>query len=394
MIQSIGVDHRLPIEIREQFSVINKRIEANLDELSKVSYETVLLSTCNRTEIYFISDSLGDEVIDEIFDTMGWNKSLKKYTFYKNEEETVEHLMLLVCGFDSLIRGEDQILSQVKQAYELSLKNKTLGSEFSRLFKKVIRCGKEFRQATQLHRIPISYSSISVNESIRRGFTKFMVVGYGEVGKLTLKYILSNKFEKVYVVVRDENEADFFDPKVEFISFKEREYYYDQVESIITATSAPHTVIEKSENLKNKVIFDLAVPRDVAQEVYSDETIEIYNVDKLDDMDHENQLKRKEIMEKNRYIIDKYIKEFTDWKSTKEIIPYILKMKDKKEEIVDKRHKAFVNKIKTKDNIEFSRVLMDSTANAYLNRAIEVLKEEYLKGNGEECLKIIKKIFL
>ena len=394
MIQLIGVDYRLPIDIRKKFSVVNKRIETKLNELSGCSYETVLLSTCNRTEIYFISDSLGEDIKDEIFERMDWDKSLKSYTFYKNEEDTIEHIMNLVCGFESLIKGEDQILSQVKSAYEISLKNGTLGSELSRLFKKAISCGKEFREKSKLHRIPISYSSISVKESVKRGLTRFMILGYGEVGKLTLKYILSNKFDKVFIVARKECDADFFDPRVEFVSFKEREIYYKEVDCIITATSAPHKVIDYTEELRGKLIFDLAVPRDVSKEVYDNEYIEIYDVDELDKMDYENQLKRELIMEENRYIIEKYIKEFNDWKTIQEIVPDILKMKEKKSVLVQKRHSVFINKKNTKDNIELSRTLIDSAANVYLNKAIEILKEEHLKGNGEDCLKIIRKIFM
>lgn len=394
MIQSIGVDHTLPIEIREKFSIVTKRIERYLNILDEAVYESVILSTCNRTEIFFIADEKSEDMRDTVFSIMGWDLELKKYTFYKDEKETIEHLMNLVCGFDSLIKGEDQILSQVKKAYEISLKNGTLGGEFSRLFKKVIRCGKEFRKEAKLYRIPISYSSISVKESIKRGCRRFMIIGYGEVGKLTLKYILPNDFDKIYIVAREGSDIDYFDPKVEFIDFSKREKYYKKTDCIISATSAPHTVVRKHEDLKNKLIFDLAVPRDIEKDVSEIEGTEVFNIDRLDEMDHENQLERERIMNSHRYILDKYIKEFNDWKATKDIIPYILQMNEKKEEIVSRRHRSFVNKMETKNIEEYSHVLMESVANAYVNRAIEVLKEEYLKGNGEECIEMIKKIFI
>ncbi|MDO5707237.1 MAG: glutamyl-tRNA reductase [Andreesenia angusta] len=394
MIQSIGVDHRLPIDIREKFSIVNKRIERYLDILNEIAEESVILSTCNRTEIYFISDEKSEDIRDNIFEIMNWDKSLKRYSFYKGEDETIEHLMRLVCGFDSLIKGEDQILSQVKKAYEKSLNNGSLSSEFSRLFKKVIACGKEFRKSTELYKIPISYSSISVKESIKRNCKRFMIIGYGEVGKLSFKYLLATNFEKLYIVAREECEIDYFDEKVEFINFKERENYYNDIDCIISATSAPHTVIKRNEDLKDKLIFDLAVPRDVDDNVYDIEGIEVFNIDRLDKMDHENQIKREEIMENYYYILEKYIEEFNNWKSTKDLIPYIIDIKNRKKEIVDKRHRSFVNKLETKDIIDYSYTLMDSVANAYINRAIEVLKEEYLEGNREECIRIIKKIFI
>lgn len=394
MIQTLGIDHSVPIDVRERFSVVSKRIEVHLDRLVNILEEVVILSTCNRTEIYFIADKMEDVLEQEIFGAMGWDMSFKDYVFYMEEDESIRHLMNLVCGFDSLIKGEDQILSQIKGAYDKALQNGSVGSELSRLFKKVIRCGKEFRQKTELYKIPVSYSSISVKESTKRGLGRFMIVGYGEVGKLALKYILSSKFEKIFVVIREDSEPDFFDPRVEFITFQEKEKYYKYVECIISATSAPHPVIEYHPDLRRKLIFDLAVPRDVSEELYSSGEFEILNIDRLDEMDQENQRRRSEMMLKHSYIIDKYISEFEEWKSTKEIIPYILAMEEKKRAVVDKRAKDFRNKRHSKDVDELAKTLIDSSANVYVNRAIETLKEEYLNGRGQECLNLIKKIFM
>lgn len=104
--------------------------------------------------------------------------------------------MFEVCsGFHSKILGEDQILGQVKDAYEEALEFKAVSLELHRLFQEAITCGKRFRKEAKLFEIPVSSSSIVVSEAIKRECTKFMVLGYGEVGQLVMKYLLSHKIQ-------------------------------------------------------------------------------------------------------------------------------------------------------------------------------------------------------
>ncbi|AFS79464.1 glutamyl-tRNA reductase HemA [Gottschalkia acidurici 9a] len=394
MIQALGVRHNVELRIREKLSIITKRIEKSLEKLKKHCDEVVILSTCNRTEIYFKSKDYDDSIIEKIFDELNWDKDLLEYTFYLKEDKAIEHLMDVVCGFDSIIFGEEQILGQVKMAYEVGLENKSIKSEFIRLFETAIACGKEFRLKTELYRIPVSSSSIVVNEAKKRGIKKFMILGYGGVGSLVAKYITSIDFEKLYIVVRDEEDLNIDDTRVKVIKFKERELYYNDVDCIISCTSAPHVVIE-SKNLPDKelLIFDLAVPRDVSEDVYSLPNAEVYNIDNINIINDENHDRRKSVMIKNRDIIDEYIKDFRDWQTIREITPYIIKLKGKGEDIYKKRYEVFKNKKETKDVEQLVETMIKSTSNAYINKAIETLKEEYLDGRGEECLRIIKKIF-
>lgn len=391
--QVLGIRHDVEIEIREKLSIITKRVEDSLEKLKEYCDEVVILSTCNRTEIYFKSEYENDEVIVKIFDSLNWDKRLTKYTFYLKEKASIKHLMNVVCGFDSIIFGEEQILGQVRMAYDQAIKAKSVKSEFRRLFDTAISCGREFREETRLYRFPVSSASIVVNEARKRGIKRFMILGFGGVGALVEKYITSNKFDKLYIATREENE-EVKDSKVEFIKFKERSKYYSDVECIITATSAPHTVIEKLEVIDKKLlIFDLAVPRDIAEDVYDLEDVEVYNIDNINTIDDENHEKRKETMMKHRYIIDEFIKDFNDWKKIREITPEIIKIKSRGELVSEKRYEVFKNKSETKDHKDLAKTLIKSTSNAYINRAIEVLKEEHLKGRGDECLDIIKKIF-
>ena len=221
-----------------------------------------------------------------------------------------------------------------------------------------------------------------------------MILGYGGVGALVEKYIEGIDYDKLYIATREKEDNYSSDEKKEFIKFKDRRDYYRDVECIISTTSAPHTVIEKCDVLeKELLIFDLAVPRDVEDDVYNLSEVEVYNIDNINTIDDENHGKRKTKMIENRYIINDYINDFKDWRKIREITPEIIKLKSKGEAVSRKRYEVFKNKNQTKDPEELAETLIKSTSNAYINKAIEVLKEEYLKGRGDECLEIIEKIF-
>ena len=123
MIQLIGLKHDVKIEIREKFSIIPKRQEKCLEALLNICEEAVILSTCNRTEIYFKSKD--EDIVKKIFKALNWDKTLIKCVFNYKEEKAIQHLMEVVCGFDSLLLGEDQILGQVRDAYEASKRFKS-----------------------------------------------------------------------------------------------------------------------------------------------------------------------------------------------------------------------------------------------------------------------------
>ena len=304
MIQILGVRHDVGLETREKLSIVSKRIERSLKKLNDLCSEVIILSTCNRTEIYFKSDYSDVLIKEKIFDSLDWDKELMASTFYLKEDEAIEHLMDVVCGFDSIIFGEEQILGQIRMAYDQAVQAKSVKSEFRRLFDTAIACGREFREQTKLYKIPVSSASIVVDEARKRGIKRFMILGFGGVGALVEKYISGIDFEKLYIATREEKDINTDDDRVEFVSFKERQSYYDDVECIITATSAPHTVMRKADvEVQELLIFDLAVPRDVEDDVYEIPNIEVYNVDNINVIDDENHMRRKLRMTQYRYII-------------------------------------------------------------------------------------------
>ncbi|AQS03932.1 glutamyl-tRNA reductase [Clostridium beijerinckii] len=398
MIGLIGIRKNTPLEIREKFIVKSKKYNEYFGELLKELNEVVILATCNRTEIYFNASLNEEELLKKIFDIFNWDYEYKKYVFITNNKDAYRHLFEVCSGFHSKILGEDQILGQVKDAYEEALEFKAVSLELHRLFQEAITCGKRFRKEAKLFEIPVSSSSIVVSEAIKRECTKFMVLGYGEVGQLVMKYLLSHKIQTVYLVVRNPKIKDEIqDERVKVITFEEKNKYINSIECIVSCTSAPHPVVKTediSESGSRLVIYDLSVPRDVEKEVALLSRTEVYNIDTISRIDDENKKLRKDKMEENRHIMNKYLKEYDEWLKLRSISHVIKNLKTVGNDVYEKRVQTFSHKSKDKNDIALAHKLIKSTSDFYINRAIEVIKEETLKGCGEEWIGIIEKIFM
>lgn len=398
MIVLLGIKKNTRVEIREKLSLAPKKRKEYLVELNKYFEEAVILSTCNRTEIYINSKFTGSKVKEIIFNILKWNIDLMENCFCLEEDKAVRHLMEVVCGFHSKILGEDQILGQIKEAYSMSMEYETVTHELQRLFQEAITCGKKFRTEGKLYEIPVSSASIAVNKAIKNYAKDIMIIGYGEVGSLALKYTLSNNVNSIALVVRNpENINDIEDSRVKVMTYDEGRDIINNMDAVISCTSAPHLIIEKKHiknEGKNLSIFDLALPRDVEESIGSISRVRLYDIDEISSMDDENKELRKERMIENKKIIGNYVEEYLTWKSLRRISGIIKDFKDTENRVIKEREITLNNKFNDERQIEIAKMLIKSTSDYYVNRAIKVLKEEELKGYGEECARILEKIFL
>lgn len=398
MIQLLGIKKNTGVEIREKLSLSTKKKKEYTKKLLQYFDEVIILSTCNRTEIYYNGSLKGEVSVAKIFEVLEWDINLKENCFYLEEIDTVKHLMEVVCGFHSKILGEDQILGQIKEAYSSSIESEAIDHELQRLFQEAITCGKKFRTEGRLYEIPVSSASISVSEAIKNNAKKIMVIGYGEVGKLVLKYALSNDIEVLNLVVRNVDKVtDIDDNRVKVMKYEEARKLINNMDCVISCTSAPHLIIEKKhieEVGKEIIIFDLAMPRDIDERIKDFSRVKLYDIDEISLIDDENKNLRKEKMQEFKSIINEYIDNYLKWKDLREVSDIIKNMKKNSSMIVKERQNTLQNKCHDKKDIEIAEILIKSTSDYYVNRAIEVLKEEQLKGQGKECVKILEKIFL
>ena len=398
MLGLIGIRKNVDINIRERLAIASNKQSKALKELNKIYEEVVIISTCNRTEIY-ISGCLGSEKeIRKIFEILDWDISLLEYTFYLQGISVAKHLLEVVCGFHSKILGEDQILGQVKLAYELSLEHKAIHTKLLRLFQEAISCGKKFRTKSKLYEIPVSASSIAVNEVEKFGASSVMILGYGTIGSLVVKYALGSKFNKVFIVVRNKNKVpDLKDNRVKVLDFNEYKDVINEVDAAISCTSAPHIVIKDDyikKDGKEIMLIDLALPRDIDETLSENKRVTLLDIDTISKLDGDNKKLRSEKMNEYKFLVNEYLNEYRDWLNIREVTYYIHEMKNTGNSVVESRAKSFENKCKDKRDVDLATTLIKSTSDYYINRAIKLLKEEKLKGREEECLNILKQIFM
>lgn len=397
MLGLVGIKKNTDISTREKLSIISSKKEEILKELLCEFDEAVILNTCNRTEVYINYSCKEDLVLDKVFMKLNWDISLKKYVFLMDEKNTIKHIFQVSSGYHSKIKGESQILGQVKDAYRDSCKISRATKSLGKLFECAIACGKKFRAKAKLYEIPVSSISIAVNKLLELKCKKVMVLGYGHMGKLAIKYLLQSNIEEIILVLRDISKAnDISDKRVKVINFKEKNKYINYMDGIIACTSAPHSVVLENDIMKtgNKIYcFDLAIPRDIDKEVLELERIEGYNIDEISKIDDKNKVLRMERMNQYEYIINDSINEYIKWLELRTLSPEIKKIKENAERVYKRRLKTYINKSKDINESELVEKLLKSITNLYSNRAIEILKEEKLKGSEKECLQIIKKIF-
>lgn len=398
MIQLLGIKKNTGVEIREKLSLSPKKKKEYTKKLLDYFDEVVILSTCNRTEIYYKGSLKGKESVCKIFEVLEWDIKLNENCFYLEEIDTVKHLMEVVCGFHSKILGEDQILGQIKEAYFSSIEAEAVNNELQRLFQEAITCGKKFRTEGKLYEIPVSSASISVSEAMKNNAKKIMVIGYGEVGKLVLKYALSNDIEELKLVVRNVDKVtDISDNRVKIMKYEDAREIINNMDCVISCTSAPHVIIEKkhiNEVGKEIIIFDLAMPRDIDEGIKEYSRVKLYDIDEISSIDDENKNLRKEKMLEFKSIIKEHIDNYLKWKDLREVSNIIKDMKRDSSKVIEERKNTLQNKCNNEKHREIAETLIKSTSDYYVNRAIEVLKEEQLKGQGKECIKILEKIFL
>ena len=394
MLGLIGIKKGVDVSIREKLVISPRTKDLISNSLRNITDEFVILSTCNRTEIYFKGQGIDKELI---FEVLNWDKSLLEYVFYIEGESAVKHLFELACGFHSRILGEDQILGQIRDAYLEGVEKGHIFSELMRLFEEAISCGKRFRSDTKLYEIPVSSSSIAVNKVIESKAEKLMVMGYGTIGKLVIKYALGTELKEVNIVVRDKSKVEkITDQRVNILTYNEARERLNEMDGLISCTSASHIVVEKyhiNKEGKNILLIDLAMPRDIDPQLQNYERVQLLDIDKISKLDDENKHLRVERMQKNKYIIDKYIKEYMNWLNLRCVTNYIKEFKDSGDFIVSHRVKSFENKCKNKEDAKLAEILIKSTADYYINRAIKVLKNEKARGREEQCLRILMEIF-
>jgi glutamyl-tRNA reductase len=382
-LEAIGLNHRTsPLEVRDRAAMSPERLrEALHDVMKRGSVEgVVILSTCNRTEIYLspLVHSTEDELRRMLVELTRISTDDAASAYVVRDGRCVRHLFRVAAGLDSQMLGEVQILSQVKTAYHTALEEATTNSVLNKLFLRAIEAGKRVRRKTEISRGAVSMASASVT-MVRRVFgrleaRKVLLVGAGRTARLTAKYLASAGVERWAVCNRTRANAEAvadliggrvaeFPPTVEDLAW---------ADIIVAATSSGEAIIpfERMELAKRKskgvqLLIDLAVPRDSDPAIADLADLYLYTVDDFEDLVSSNLKARQREADRAEGVIVELVAEFSDWYQESRVVPAVQQLQDALEELrrceVDRNARRF--HASDRDQVEqFSRALMRRVA--------------------------------
>jgi glutamyl-tRNA reductase len=412
----VGVNHKTtPVEIREKLAFSQAKLEESLEELvsSPEIIENIILSTCNRVEIYARVENtergiqlLQDFICDYHSISRG---NLDQYFYSYCDNQAVEHLFRVSSSLDSMVLGEAQILGQVKDAYSIARSFSSTGMVLNQLFEKAFNVAKKVREETGIAERGVSISSAAV-ELAKKIFEdlenhSIMLVGTGEMAELAAKHLISYGVKTVYVASRTYERAAALAQTLNgcalnFEAFKEEMHKAD---IIITSTAAPTFIIQKEmmekaiQKRKNKPIFliDIAVPRDIAPEVNELENVYLYDIDDLQNVVNANMEERQKEAENAMDIIKHEVTKFNNWFSTLDAVPTIVEMRNRTEVMrkieVEKNLKNMDHL--SSDDKESIHLLTQSIVNKILHKPTINLKKKTQSQDGHIYLKAIRHLF-
>ena len=404
----VGVNHNnTPINIRENVSFTDtQKIEGINFLLDNGIEEAIILSTCNRSEVYIYSNNILDkvEVVKNFYQDFFDVENIEKFLFNKTGEEAIKHVFNVSAGLDSLVLGEDQILGQVKDAHDFARQLGSSKKVFNKLFREAVTVSKDIKTTTKISHQPLSISYIGIKclkEKIGSLENKnALVIGLGKMSKLAMKHLEEEQLNNIYVTNRSyeklKNIQDEYKNLIP-IKYEDRYEVMDKVDIVISATASPHTVLKKDEMPKtsNKLIMmDIALPRDIDKNLNEFENIEVYDIDDLKKISEANDKKRRELASIGELIIDENIEEFNEWLDTIKIDPTIQSLNDKcsdiREDTLDYIYRKLDLNCREKKIID---KMLTSALKRLVREPIINLKQIKDSGKQEEYIKIVEELF-
>jgi glutamyl-tRNA reductase len=346
----ISINHeKAPVEIREKVAFTDKlKIEA-MDQLLDLSIdETMVVSTCNRSEVY-VSTVHIDEALKKAknFLSQFFEIDLEPYIMVKKEEEAIRHIYRVAAGLDSLVIGEDQILGQVKEALEFSMEIGSSKKILNKVVREAITFSKKMKETYRISEHPLSLGYIGVKfmkEQVKDLKARnILIVGTGEMGSLVLKYLIDEGAQHIFISNRsesrckiDEMDKLYDHQAIQWVKYEERYKVIQEMDVVFCATSSPHTIFKKEifqESQKEQWFLDMAIPRDIDERIGTLEFVNLYNIDDLKHISEQNWATREQIASMMNEHIEKEIVQLNEWIHNTKLDPIIESLQELSEEV-------------------------------------------------------------
>lgn len=418
-LQMVGCSHHTaPVEVRERLAFSKDQA---VDALSRLRQkypeaEAVLLSTCNRVELYVASETAEScpshhDVVAFLAGFHGLDPvEVFNDLFERTGEDFVRHLFTVAASLDSMVVGEAQILTQVKQAYELATAASSVGPLTNAAFQAALRVAKRVTTETAIQQKRVSIPSVAVADYVREFFERFddkkvLVIGAGEMGEETLRYLIDEGVRDISIVSRTMQRSEELAAKLagKPAAWEKLEGLLIEADLVVSATGASEPVvtaamfakIEKARYQRPLLILDLAIPRDFEPAVGDFTGVYLCTIDDLSQVCQRNRREReKEWPRAERIIADETARFMADLHH-RATAPTIKRLKARADEVKAEELARLLNKLSSLDAKTQAEIrqAFDRLVNKLLHPPLESLRDEATKGAPHGLLEALKRLF-
>ena len=346
---AIGINHQTaPVAIREKVAFTPTTLVGALKDYAKryANAELVILSTCNRTEVFANSDQLSTRELSLWLSGIHQleHEQLGQYLYSHENEYAIAHLMQVACGLDSLILGEPQILGQVKQAFSEAKHVGTVNGHFEKIFQKTFAVAKKVRSQTDIgaNAVSVAFAAVQLAKQIFSNLSKshVLLIGAGETIELVAKHLAQFDLKKITVANRTlanaQMLADTLPTESEAITISEIPERLSKADIVISSTASALPILGKGSvasalkerKYKPMLMIDLAVPRDIEEQVSEIDDVYLYTVDDLQHIVQQNVANREQAANEANVIIGQHVADLQLWLTQHEKIDLIKTYRD------------------------------------------------------------------
>jgi len=415
-IQCLGLNYKTtPIHIREKLSFTEDQIRAALARLGCSGIhsfaELIILSTCNRIELYAISSQNSFSALENFLsETRGVpREELSAFFYHFTDLGVVEHLFKVAAGLDSLVMGEPQILGQVTHALEVARGQNAAGPMLNRLFQSAIHTGKRARTETTISRNPASVSSLAASMAERVvhpiAEAQVVILGAGEMGELAVEALRKRGANRILVVNRTLERAQSLVQRwdAQATTFENINSALAAADILIASTGAPHTLITRDmvkDAMSTRpdhplVLIDIAVPRDIDPDVTDVPHVRLYDMDNLNDHLEHSLAERMAEVPHVKSIVREEILEFAEYMKSLDMLPLIADMRQNAEIIRQNELKKSLRHLP--DLTEAERAHVDALTQALVKKLLHAptnrLRAEAASSRASEYAQITRALF-
>lgn len=401
----LGVNYKNALlEIRDKISFTEGKKLEFFQRAEAVGVEQcMVLSTCNRSEVYYIYEKEEQErQIWEIYREMFSDVDLSGCLVQLSGEDAVAYLFRIAAGLESLVLGEDQILGQVKEALDDARTMGYSGKELNKIVRDAITCAKRVKTEFRISEKPLSVSSVGIrklDEVFSIAGKRVLVIGSGKTAVLALKYIYEYPVERVVVCSRTEQNArrllEEFD-RIEVISYRERYRVMAECDIVVSATRSPHLTVRREQfcPVRRMAFLDLAAPRDIDTAFGQEELVTLINLDTLQGIVEGNRREREELVERSKDVIIQGVRETQEWVFQSRMDETIASLQQRCGVIVEDSFTYLDRKMEMNEREKkILRKVLNASLQRLLREPIQEMKRIGTEEEQEEFQRVVRRLF-